>query len=362
MQYLDENDFRRLASFPEQNPNPVIELKTNGEITYCNPAADRYFPDLKSLKLEHPVLANIRDAVEENQIDKLSGYKAHIKVEQLIFEQKFFFMPEHGIIRLYSSDITHQKKTEERLHQLSLFPIQNPNPVMEADMTLRQLTFKNPAAEALIRDIGTEDLTAPVYAEVEKRLDERKDFSCEIKIAGRYYEQKIFFIKDTSLVRIYLHDLTERKKNEKNLARLASFPEQNPNPIAELDLEGNITYTNKACNDLYPDIRELKFNHPLLSPFKNNFAHIIGGRITDSVEEISAMERYYIQRARLMPEMSLIRIFNTDITAQKEVEKMVREKNREITDSIMYAKRIQASLITSERYIERVLGELKNRK
>src|SRR5262249_35246339 len=54
---------------------------------------------------------------------------------------------------------------------------------------------------------------------------------------------------------------------------------------------------------------------------------------------------HYIQRVRLMQEMGLIRVFNTDITVQKQTEELVREKNKEITDSINYAKRIQFTLL-----------------
>lgn len=35
----------RLATFPEQNPNPVIETNLQGEITFLNPAALSHFPD-----------------------------------------------------------------------------------------------------------------------------------------------------------------------------------------------------------------------------------------------------------------------------------------------------------------------------
>jgi hypothetical protein len=37
------------------------------------------------------------------------------------------------------------------------------------------------------------------------------------------------------------------------------------------------------------------------------------------------------------------------------------DKNKEVMDSIYYARRIQRALITSEKYIERNLGELKRK-
>ncbi|MGZ3861743.1 MAG: PAS domain S-box protein [Bacteroidia bacterium] len=45
----------------------------------------------------------------------------------------------------------------------------------------------------------------------------------------------------------------------------------------------------------------------------------------------------------------------------KEINRALTEKNREITDSIIYAKRIQTTLITSEKYIEKTLNRLMKR-
>jgi hypothetical protein len=45
-----------------------------------------------------------------------------------------------------------------------------------------------------------------------------------------------------------------------------------------------------------------------------------------------------------------------------KMHEVVTEKNREITDSIIYAKRIQDALITSEKYIEKSLDKLINTK
>ncbi|MES2761359.1 MAG: tetratricopeptide repeat protein [Bacteroidota bacterium] len=49
---------------------------------------------------------------------------------------------------------------------------------------------------------------------------------------------------------------------------------------------------------------------------------------------------------------------NVEITKQKHI---IEEKQKEILDSIYYAKRIQTALITSEKYIERNLNKLNNK-
>ena len=41
-----EDKLAHMASFPELNPSPILEIDDNGTITYNNPAANRMCPDL----------------------------------------------------------------------------------------------------------------------------------------------------------------------------------------------------------------------------------------------------------------------------------------------------------------------------
>ncbi len=49
-------------------------------------------------------------------------------------------------------------------------------------------------------------------------------------------------------------EIAERKRAEARLAYLASFPERNPNPIMEVDLDGVVRYVNPAGLRLFPDL------------------------------------------------------------------------------------------------------------
>lgn len=352
-----EIDINRLASFPEQNPNPVVELNVNGEVTYFNPATLRYFPDFTNQQNDHDLLISIRNTIGQSGLESLHGRKSELKVGEYVFEKKFFYFKESDLIRIYFNDITEFKHNEGKLSQLALFPIQNPNPVFEVDTVNGVITFKNPAAEKLLPGLFEALPAHPVFSEISKHLKDRIDFTCEIKVEESVFEQKVFFIPKSNLVRIYLHDLTERKKTERNLARLASFPEQNPNPIVELDLQGQITYINQACQKLFPDLLSQKFEHSLFRSFKSVFPLLVSGDILENSEEIIVNEQYFIQRVRVMPEMGLVRVFHTDITSQKKAESIIREKNKDITDSINYARRIQQSILPNEGELKERLGE-----
>ena len=63
---------------------------------------------------------------------------------------------------------------------------------------------------------------------------------------------------------------------------------------------------------------------------------------------------------------SLLQLQKQEIENQKEIVDQayteLHEKNKEILDSIHYAQRIQKALLTSEKYIERNLNKLSNKK
>ena len=49
-----EKHLAHLASFPEANPNPVLEVDFAGDLLYLNSAAKNLFPDLESRGIQHP--------------------------------------------------------------------------------------------------------------------------------------------------------------------------------------------------------------------------------------------------------------------------------------------------------------------
>src|SRR5512136_570057 len=58
---------------------------------------------------------------------------------------------------------------------------------------------------------------------------------------------------------------TGRTRNQETLAWLASFPEQNPMPVMDVDLDsGVVEYLNPAAKRLFPDLRRLGLRHPFL--------------------------------------------------------------------------------------------------
>ena len=104
----------RLASFPEFNPNPVIEIDLTGTITYLNPAAIIRFKDLKKNRLEHPMLKGLLSIVH---IQRENPFIREVKVENTFFEQSVHYLAESDLIRIFISDVTERKHAEAELHK-----------------------------------------------------------------------------------------------------------------------------------------------------------------------------------------------------------------------------------------------------
>ena len=51
-----EAEKTNLATFPQLNPNPIVEVDLSGKVHFLNPAAERLFPDLRRLGPAHPWL------------------------------------------------------------------------------------------------------------------------------------------------------------------------------------------------------------------------------------------------------------------------------------------------------------------
>jgi diguanylate cyclase (GGDEF)-like protein len=110
--YNDEA-LARLASFPELNPNPIVEVNFSGAITYLNPAAANQFPEIYELGAYHPLLKDLVNSVADLQNGSQSALVREVVVNGLIFEQFIHYIHSSELIRLYLVDITERKRSQE---------------------------------------------------------------------------------------------------------------------------------------------------------------------------------------------------------------------------------------------------------
>jgi PAS domain S-box-containing protein len=111
----DTERMRWLASFPERNPNPIVELDVAAAaIHYQNPVAGGLFPDLSGRFLEHPYLAGMAALEETLRHDSTHRLQREICVDDHHYAQTISYIPETGRLRIYGTDVTELKRAEEQ--------------------------------------------------------------------------------------------------------------------------------------------------------------------------------------------------------------------------------------------------------
>lgn len=120
-------------------------------------------------------------------------------------------------------------------------------------------------------------------------------------------------------------DITDRKQTEAEITHLASFPELNPNPILELDAEGNIKYINPAARALFPDLRIQGNNHPFLANWIALVNTLEKERLPFLTREIEVSGHWYGQTVTGVPSSQNLRLYSRDITERKRQEQIKDE-------------------------------------
>jgi len=108
-----EEEIQKLASFPAENPNPVLRIARDGTILYCNAASHALLSSM-NCEIGKPAPADWCQAVEE-VFD--SGTKK--EVEKTYGEQTYLFLlvpiTDGGYVTIYGRDVTERKKAEGSL-------------------------------------------------------------------------------------------------------------------------------------------------------------------------------------------------------------------------------------------------------
>ncbi|OGP73877.1 MAG: hypothetical protein A2V86_00675 [Deltaproteobacteria bacterium RBG_16_49_23] len=110
-----EDKMIHLASFPEVNPNPIVETDSTGHVLYLNPAAKQLLPDLQTVGFCHPWLAGIESFAERDKNQKKVGGVRETKIGETWYEQTISHVLNGKRLRIYSHDITESKRAEENL-------------------------------------------------------------------------------------------------------------------------------------------------------------------------------------------------------------------------------------------------------
>lgn len=110
---LEKYDIKRLASFPELSPNPILEFDLQGKIIYYNPSAKLCFEELLNQPTsENPLIKDL-NLLSRNHHGEL--IVREIEIEDKYYEQYIHYLSKEKVIRCYIFDVTARKNSEAKL-------------------------------------------------------------------------------------------------------------------------------------------------------------------------------------------------------------------------------------------------------
>ncbi len=113
-----DNERRRLAYFPERNPNPVFSLTLEGDVIYANPSCHRIAARLDE-KLPSILSPDIKQRIQTLRVLNEYWQQYEYKLCDHIFSAKLQLLPDLDVCHVYINDVTDQRTAQEKLQFLA---------------------------------------------------------------------------------------------------------------------------------------------------------------------------------------------------------------------------------------------------
>jgi len=218
----------------ESMGTPMLVLDTGGRVIDLNPAACTLFSTTLAKAVGKPV-----NGIAPDWLDFLSlCLSEETSRTDLVRDQDGgarFYEGSVELIRTSSGepegrlvllqDVTERKLAEKRVVHLASFPELTPVLVLEADLH-GSILYANPAMRKATDMMGESDPRIFIPQDIRdgfngtatgKSVQEVR----EIEIHGRVFRENVYFTPEFSSLRVYANDITDRKKAEQEIARIA---------------------------------------------------------------------------------------------------------------------------------------------
>lgn len=120
----ENEELRRLASFPQLNPVPIFEFNHLGELVYLNQAGQKILSELDLTDEKSFLPDDFSSFYATARESVVLHYFKEIRIKDHVFEKTVIYSPEYDTVRIYAEDITHHVQMEEALNAKKLELIQ----------------------------------------------------------------------------------------------------------------------------------------------------------------------------------------------------------------------------------------------
>ena len=108
-------EIARLASFPQLNPNPVLEVDNAGNITFTNPAALETARKLGLQDVKSFLPADLREILKATGEQGERQFYREVEIKGTVLAAHIYFVPQFQVTRLFLLDITDRQRAAEEL-------------------------------------------------------------------------------------------------------------------------------------------------------------------------------------------------------------------------------------------------------
>jgi PAS domain S-box-containing protein len=283
-----EQEIAWLATFPERNPNPVVEIGSTGAVFYMNPAAQHKFPDLREQGFKHPWLAGLEDVIARFQREGLSELQREIQINNNWYSQPLYYVPESERLRIYSTELTERKQAEKALREseerFRLLFENNHTVMMLIEPVSGVIKHANRAAaefygyslsELCAMNINDINQLTPEEVRTERMRalrEERNFFNFQHRLSsGEIRSVEVHSapidVDGNTLLFSIIHDTTERKRTEDALrnsqAQMTGIFNSAMDAIISTDADQHILIFNPAAEAMFRCSQSEAIGQPL---------------------------------------------------------------------------------------------------
>ena len=202
------------------------------------------------------------------------------------------------------------------------FPGANPHPVLRVAND-GELIYANATSQPVMDALGL--VVGEVVPDDWLDLLLTSDGPLDVRVGARTFELLAVPLPELGFTNVYGTDVTAQRA-------LTKFPDQNPNPVFRISIDGVLAYVNPAAQDLIAGLGGT-LGQPFPQPWRDDLRAAAREGQRRSVHAESA-GRHFELLAVDVPEFQFTNVYGTDVTAQRQLE-AANQQNLELLLNIL---------------------------